>query len=1035
MTVKELTIVAKELGICGYSGMRKAELEQVVSEKQRELAEIEAKELHDKLAKEAQEFKSKGGEQKGFQKRTKEEADKLLSEMTKELPIVEEVKPKKEEKRMRTKMPKIVFQHVPTTVMEVKGVRIAWGKHGEDNISVLRNATFEIPDGNIWAKAVHEGLVTPVIMEINDPEIRTEVLTHAVETLKIKTVERYGEAKILIGKKADSSKALFFLGFKRDIVSILGIDPSYKTPISKVTLPTFSNQILKLVSSDLEEINLRVVDPKIHHGGYNTNDGSCYVDGIRFYYWSYVSEKAMRDYGKKPEFLMLKDAQLRFTTTISKECASLDTFAGKAKEFCEANGLTLGNCHGAIDVECLKGNVIGTKVKYRHGDIISVPVEDFRIINISSPDGSSRCGVQLACCDNTASALLLEEARPLHKEPGIAEKGLIFKEACAGKATALAEIIKATYSFHDSFSQEIKTLLFAIPKDSNRKVVDCESPEADWYAPEFESLHNQLNGRRMAYYFNHLLKVSTSNTNHYFAAHPSVILDRYEENYRLAEGKVVNYAIAPDDKKFIEQLVTFKYAAIGRAPQQYDGSIQEVLYIREDENGDVILDPDRLRNKEGKLITCGGNITVSYGFVTCLNGDFDGDIATEIFSNVAQFPMWRPDETKDIWSDVEPEEEKEVSYITDIDKYIEEQKRDYKNIIWSQVAIGMFDNYARLLYTMRRITTGKKLKISGKDRVGQPIPTIIGRKISELREDTIKAKKWDIDVAHIQNIMEDLTRWYAPNGQLPKGDKRPASFLLLHNSLGAEKGLSGTAMIKRLISLIERINTNNEIHELDCYKSLWKSLKGLKVHKNHSDSQYWRNAIFKLLANYNNLFDGVTITPNTKAKIDWFATYLTGTGELNGVDKDGNSYEDDLVTRFDKEINKEVKFSGYRFWSSLLMSEPDDAKREELYKSLSNRVQQARTAFIEEMAGDDNDKRSVISKLLTLAIGNISFGMGINRRTQESYSLPGYTFWSMPMEDLVWIVEQIHPNNPFIEKYKEEKAKQEARMQKYGIIK
>ena len=121
-------------------------------------------------------------------------------------------------------------------------------------------------------------------MEISDPEVRTEVLTHAIETLKVKTFEKYGESKILIGKKADSSKAIFFLGFKKDVVSILGIDPSYKTPISKVTLPTFSNQILELSNSDIAELKLKVVDPKIHHGGYNTNDGSAYINGIRFYY-------------------------------------------------------------------------------------------------------------------------------------------------------------------------------------------------------------------------------------------------------------------------------------------------------------------------------------------------------------------------------------------------------------------------------------------------------------------------------------------------------------------------------------------------------------------------------------------------------------------------------------------------------------------------------------------------------------------------------------------------------------------------------
>ena len=139
------------------------------------------------------------------------------------------------------------------------------------------------------------------------------------------------------------------------------------------------------------------------------------------------------------------------------------------------------------------------------------------------------------------------------------------------------------------------------------------------------------------------------------------------------------------------------------------------------------------------------------------------------------------------------------------------------------------------------------------------------------------------------------------------------------------------------------------------------------------------------------------------------------------------SFNGNMTIRLDKE----VKFSGYRFWSSILMSEQDDDKREELYGKLSNRVEEARVAFLNEMAGEDKDKRSVISKLLTLAIGNISFGMGIKRATQEHYSLPGYTFWSMPMEDLVWVVEKVHPNNPFISKYKEEKVKEEARMAKH----
>jgi hypothetical protein len=929
---------------------------------------------------------------------------------------------------------KIVYKHVPVTSGVVKGKRIKWGKRGDKDVAVFKDESFEIPMGNAWYQASLDGLVTPVIMEVSDPEIRTMVLHNAMDQIRDGSKMKFGRIKVLITKKADSSKMVGFYGFRSEIRKIIGVDPSFKIPVSKATLPTFSQEMLELRSSTIDTFRFRVVDPKIHHSGINTVDGVWYIDNVKFFYEEYLSLKDI-DGGKKAKQIPLRTAQPRTygTVAISKSNCVMDTFANNAWVFCEDNGLELGDCHGAIDIEILKANVIGGKVRYHHGDVWELPVREFRICNIDSPDGVSRVGVQLGCCDEEFATKLLEEDRLLHGEPGIASKGKMFKDFCLGKVDAVAEGINATYSQAGSHLLEIKSLLFAIPKDGNKRVVKQDDPNAQWYTPEYESLHNQLNGRRMAYYFNHALKVRTSISNHKFVPHPSMLLDKLEKAWFDRTGAVVNYVIAPDDPKFIEQMDEFTYFNVGRAPQQYQGSIQEALPLRRDRNGDFILNPERIRNREGILVKEGMGLMVSYDLlVTCLNGDYDGDIATEVFSNVAAAPMWRPELRKDLFQTVISEPDAEVKYIESDEDYVEEQKRDYKNIIWSQVAIGMFDNFARKLYALRRITSGREVLINGTKRIGKPIPIEIGKMISERREDTIKAKKHDIDVEHIKNVIEDFTRWYAPNGKLPKADSLPSSFLLLHNSLGligheiAEMG-KGAALIKRLVNLVHRANHVEGIHELDCYKSMWRSLDGLKVEKNNHDSQYWRDAFYKLWMQKDQLFEGVTFTKTTVGKIEWFAGYLNGTGELFndtkviGEDEQGreirSNLHHDIVARWEGELQKKVKFSGYRFWAGYLASEPDLEKQNELYSKLFDRIRDAIVGWIEAMSKDKPESGDVYMKLLTICLGVEGFGIGFERETQRSYSRPGYSFWLMPTHVLKWVAEKVHTDNPYIQKF------------------
>jgi hypothetical protein len=317
---------------------------------------------------------------------------------------------------------------------------------------------------------------------------------------------------------------------------------------------------------------------------------------------------------------------------------------------------------------------------------------------------------------------------------------------------------------------------------------------------------------------------------------------------------------------------------------------------------------------------------------------------------------------------------------------------------------------------MRHITTGKEIMVQGVKRVGKPIPISIGRTISEMREETIKAKKHDVDVDHIQNVIEDFTRWYAPNGYLPSGNLRPASYQLLHNKLGLApggmvgRGGTGTVLMKRLITLVERVH-NEGIHELDCYKSMFNGLKGIKVYKNNNDSEYWRKALYKLWNEKEKLFNA-KINDKTVNKVKTIANIITGDGKLQG-----NEFGDDLDARFQAELDHEVRFSGYRFWAAEFANIADEDEQNEKYAKLFDRIDEGIEEWLDRMAQEDEERRDVYTKLLAIYIGSTSFGVGIRREDGTSYSLPGYAFWTMPKEVLVWIASKVHPDNPYIEKY------------------
>lgn len=916
---------------------------------------------------------------------------------------------------------KVILKNVPVVTEMAKGLRIRHAIKGGQPFALIQEAEFPVSIGNVWYKAYLEGKVRPVICEIADHEIRKQVLVSAIDEFRNGCVKQYGKPKMLITNHADSSHAIFYLGFREDIVSILKCDPTYKRPVSKATLPTFSNQILALEKSSIDILEFRVVDPKLHHGGVNTNDGAMYLDNIKFSYWEYVSKKDS-DAGKKPKLIQLKEAQARVIGPVVKGLCTLNTFMGRAEEFCAANGLELGECYGAIDVDSIKANVDGDKVRYHHGDVMGVNINELKFINMSSKDGVSNCGVQLRCTDIAASTALLEEVRPTHKEPGIYEKALLFKRACAFEAEAFAEVIKSTYSISDSYLKEIKATLFAIPKNAKGEVVP-DAPGATYYSPAWESVYNQNCANLLAYYFNHLIKVRTSNTNHYYVAHPSVLLDKLEREYFDKTGVWVNFCIASDDKKFIEQLDEFNYFNLGRAPFVSGASIQEALCLRKDENGQFILDPDRLRKGEGKLYTGGNDVQVSWALLSlCFNGDVDGDIDIEVFSNKAQFPMWRPANMPDIFHMVKLEDDPKIAYLTD-DEWLEAQKLDYCTQIQSQLAIGQMDNYTKLLYITRVLTTGQKIMINGTERIGKPIPIEIGDLIGKRREETIQAKKHVLTADHIKDVIADFTRWYAPGGKLPKGDAKPAAYLLLHNALGLfddgtdeTEPINSGLLMKRLIRLVHRINHEEGVHELDCYRSLWRGLEGLSCKKENTDSQYWRNKLYNLWEQRNSLFDH-SISATTAAKIVWFAGYLTGTGLQNG-----SELSDDYALRFSAECDHELKFSGYRYWSAVFMDIADEDTKTLKYAALFKRVEVAINKWLDDMAKEgsstiDPNKREVYHKLLAIQLGVISFGTGVRQEDKKSYALPGYAFWCINKNVLAWVGEQVHPNNPMFTKY------------------
>lgn len=996
----------------------------------------------------------------------------------------EEVKMKLTKKDARKKVDTLVFYQEPAKSFQVEGILVGY-KYNEfaQLVSVAKKGMVTVQEGTIWAEAVKKGVLTAVNMNIDDPEVRAIVVCDFIDKVAKQTLETYGKEKIVISKSIDKRRSVLYIGFRDAIENLLGVDASFKTPITKPYAPTFSQQIYAIEDKLYGEyvIRLLVVDPRINHVGINTVDGFCFINGVKVYQHQYISQRVKDkfEYVLSPERLPLLNVQLRCVdTSIIKGCVSLNAFGTEAADFAKNNGLELpANCQGAIDIECFKANVDGDHVKYRHGDVIEIPISDFRIINISSPKGSSSQGKQLTSTDPVAAKLLLEEARPEHKEDGLAEKARTFLAAGRGEAWAVLKVVNGTASFENNILQGQATF-FSIPRDKSGKELDgtVSNDEVTWYAPRWNTVHKQMMARMWAYYTNSLIKTKTSSSSCYVGPHPCDLLDKLELKHLEETGEVVNYVIAANDlgkEVLIAEIENFRYMNAGRFPMQYAGALQEVLPLRVDENGEFILNPERIRNKEGRIYTTGcGHVQVSYRFISALNGDFDGDPLSLVFSNVAKFPTYRPKEIPDMFSKVEPEAEKKVTYTADTKAYIEALKKDYVKLIFAQGGIGATANFAMLLYVARLFHTGKTVTINGIERVCKPVPVQIGRLIADACQDAIDIKKHaEIDADTIKNIVKDLASKYYPNGKIPKGDAKPASFLLLHNSLGIgdenesneEAGVivrGAERMMIRLKNLIARANLPGQISEDDPYYALWTGLKGFTVTCKHGDSKYWKVKIAELWNNLDKTL-GAKVSAETKAKVEKFAYYLNGDGSTvnRGYTFDEykkeeidmakhlhiNKYGDDftfdpkdievpyykyLYVRFAMEMAGEVHFSGYRLWSNFWREEDDEEAKKASFNQLKVKVQNARSAFLADICKDvvDNTdihakKMDAISKTLTICLGKNGFGSGISSKNNKAFSLPGYCFWDMPDTDKIWVAEKVHPANPYIKQYREKEAK------------
>lgn len=1016
MTTKELKAIAKQLGLKGFSRMKKEELERAVEEAQRS----QDLEIGKRLEEEAK-ARVQVSLNRVRARVTKADAERALKEAFAKPQVVSITSARKEvkerldnvvmevpDKGKESAMKKVVVKHVPTKMVEVEGRRIVPVQRADGSIGAkFVNAPVPVPNGNAFWPYVEAGLVVPCTMLVYDQVDRIDCISSALDMCK-----KHGE--VLVTNTAHRPDPLLYR-MKRDLlVEIIGDDPSKKSPVDKMVKPTFSNTIMPVESATFETLRIVVVDTELKDG-VETGDGLMVLSNdVEFWEIPYVKE-GMPPQKQRP----IRKFQIRTYGKGQHVIKALCIIGAKeeAREWVEYHGLDLGDCDGAI----MKGNIkdcLGAK----HGDIIEIPISKFYIANIlRENEGSSRIGGQSICLDYEPTAKLMLEARPTHGEPGLVEKAKTLRRGFDFDATAMAEILKYTDTIRDIRSQQIKALWYAIPNGDG------------WKSPAWKSIYSQLIHGLLAYYRNRFMKTKTSNMTTYFKPHirsrilgRKTNLDALELEVFEKYGEYVNLAIAPSDKKFHQQYDEFKYCSAGRYPIQWYGAIQEVLFLRKDDNGNIIIDPARLRNREGTLIV--GDFEVSYNFMQTIFGDYDGDGAVFVFSNEAEYKAYRPKGITHLHPVDKVEEE--IPEPMDFDEYVEALKHAYNNQAVSQANIGIMDNFRKLLFRERCKWNGVPKKLNGIVRVCKPIGPEISYIVGEASENAIKLKKWAGVLSDaVGKIKDGLEAKYAPDGRLPKKGAGPFSYRLTHNTFDLEENTGTESQIKELQKLVNAYNLSGMEHN-DIYAPGWKELNGINAKVNEQDSQYWRTKFWEAWQSIYT-FLGQKWSEQSLGKIERFGIMITDgddAGKYDGyraisisiVDrKDAGQISDEQADNEFTNLFDEIRLKMERFAAHQSGANMDEyikfkeLKVEALKKEGLKYTAKDAKALIADLGGNPK-KYEMFYLALGVYLGSISFGASIVKDTGKPYSLPGYCFWLLPEWVLGTLAKKIHPNNPFI---------------------
>lgn len=839
MTVKELTIVAKELGICGYSKMKKEELLIAISQAEAVKAELEHKALADKLTKEREEFKTNGGkEMKGLQKRTKEEADSLLKQLIGNLPE------EKQKVRERVARPEsILFKYVDNasevinepvesgTFIGTLHTKLVTTKAG-NKISVFDKVTIpfdeikgiaktEAPPMQKWSPItqwVLDGKVKMVYVYCPQSKFRHDVFAYLA-----KMVKKGGFFMISPDFKTKHMRLYFAKTsvwaeyFQMEESKFMAIENHTKI------LRLFQTPTKAQCVSD-KEMRIFVLPEQKDCFGAASDDGTFYTKKHFFIYKEVnEGEKGEKEFDPRDSLI-----QIRFSgRTQAKGLIVSDEklFYSKSKIVLDQYQVPSNEYDIVATMDCFKLN------KPEAGKVFTSNWNTLRAVGFKMNKGTSSIGGQAIC-------LPCESIEQLMKEKGLIQNAEFFRDCCNRKPEAL---LKAYGLDEDNIPDDNKYLNLAL----------CIKEGDTWRMPAFAAAFNRDAAILEQIRRNKLFKIRLANTNSYIAYSTNklvgdIALDELEKEYYETNGKHRIFFLPSNDVWTRSQLEKYGKITFVVYPTVGPTCVFDAYPVR-DERGKVKYGPAGLNCFSGRALK------------NCFR-DGDGDKVGTVGTSIEFPPLF-----------IDLPEEEPVDKIRDIpatlDELYEWHQKVATVIFNAAVTIGIVDLSIRYIYMVRMkkgvAVTSKEAYIMAitREQVIQSLKHLYGKHAGASTFDlndhaTLSDQLVDAFGADVVPYMNSLEPDLDVEGMV--------EHLILTKGAGA--GRVGQAGIIQhvLNNLLPRVFDNRNEEEVNYYlrgnpfRESLKVIKGCTFKPCHSDSDIIRTQFSDAWVKYRNNFKSIS---------------------------------------------------------------------------------------------------------------------------------------------------------------------------------